>query len=65
MPNGDCPVGAENKTKVDGLNKEQREQNRRITKVEGKIDQLIYLVVTTLAGVAVNLILLLVQGNGV
>ncbi len=61
--NGDCPVGAKNKADINNFEREQKEQNRRISKVEGKLDQLTYLVIATLAGVVINLVLLLAQGN--
>jgi len=57
MPNGECPVGAANKTGVEGLHCEQEEQNRRLECLESKINWLFMAVIATLATGLANLII--------
>jgi hypothetical protein len=61
MPNGDCVIGAENKTKIKNLERENAVQNSAIEKVNGKLDSINSWLLVTLGAVVVNLIMLAVQ----
>lgn len=57
MPNGECAIGAANRAKIEGLEKEQLTQNNAIKDVSDKLDRINWWLVLTLGGVVVNLVL--------
>ena len=56
MPNGECHVGATHTADIENLKLEQKAQNRRIDRMEAKIDWLFYLIIATLVTGIVNLV---------
>ncbi len=57
LPNGDCAVGAANKSKIEALEREQNQQYQTIKEVCGKLDRLNWWLVCILGGVIVSLAL--------
>ena len=56
MVNGECHVGSSNTAKLQGIDREQKEQNRRLECLESKINWLFSIVIATLLVGIANLV---------
>ena len=56
MANGDCPVGAANKTAIAALEKAEVILHNRVDRVGAKQDWIFYLIIANLTGMVVNLV---------
>lgn len=57
MPNGECYVGAENRTDIKALNKGYILLSTRIDKIEAKQDWILYLIIANLAAFIIDKVL--------